>query len=388
MRILNIICSTDPSQGGVIEWVRQFSPVAESLGHTVEVASMDNPNDEWVKYFPVRVHPFGHRFKYFYTPHLIKWLQSSLSDFDVYIVHGLWRYPSIATQIALKHSNMPYFVYTHGMLDPWFNQTYPIKYLVKNLYWMLTDYKVLRDAKGVIFTCENEKKKAQMSFKPYKSNGIVVPLGIARPTGNSDRQKEYFFNKYPATKNKRNILFLGRIHPKKGCDLLIKAFTKIADNELDLHLIMAGPGDPHYISKLKSIVKHPEILDRITWTSMISGDLKWGAYYACDAFILPSHQENFGISVVEAMACGKPVLISDKVDIWQEIYTYGAAMIMHDSLTSITSTLTKWCALHPADNEKMADNARRCFQDQFEIKNATTKLIKILNEHITCESML
>ncbi|MDH5765953.1 MAG: glycosyltransferase, partial [Gammaproteobacteria bacterium] len=382
MRILNIICSTNPQLGGVIEWVRQFSPIAAALGHTVEVASMDNPDDDWVRNFPVPVHAFGHKFRYFYSSGLIKWIRENAGNYDVCITHGLWRFPSIATHMALKNSNTPYFAYTHGMLDPWFKTYYPAKHLAKYPYWLLSEYRVLREAKGVIFTCEQEKIKAKKSFSPYKAKELVTTIGIYPPAGDKTSQTACFHERYPETEGKKLLLFLGRIHQKKGCDLLIQAFAKAATNHPDLHLVFAGPGDDSLITQLKQLASSNNIAERVTWTGMITGDTKWGAFYASDAFILPSHQENFGISVVEAMACSIPVLISNKVDIFKEVENDNAGIIADDTLDGTCELISKWLEMSEDDKQSMQKNALSCYQNRFEVHNATQQLLELLETNL------
>lgn len=383
MRILNVICSTDPRQGGVIEWVRQFAPIAASLGHTVEVASMDNPDDDWVKNFPVKVHAFGHRLRYFSSPQLGGWLKSNTDRYDLYIAHGLWRYPSIATHRALRNTDPPYFVYTHGMLDPWFKKQYPLKHLLKWIYWILVEYRVLKNAKGVIFTCEQERNKAKLSFRPYNAHELVSTIGIAGPSGDKQSRISAFHNRFPETRNRNVMLFLGRIHPKKGCDMLIEAFARAITGHSDLHLVFAGPGDENYLSGLKRSADKLGITHRITWTGMIGDDIKWGAFDAADCFILPSHQENFGISVVEALACSLPVLISDKVDIYREIQQDQAGIISEDTFEGTCDLINHWHSLNKEVINNMRANALACFKNRFEISNATAKLLELLGKNIS-----
>ena len=383
MRILNIICSTNPQLGGVIEWVRQFAPIAVDLGHTVEVLSMDKPEDEWVQNFPVPVHAFEQKFKYFYAPKLVSWLKENAHNYDACIVHGLWRYPGLATHLALDKSNTPYFVYTHGMLDPWFKTYYPFKHITKWLYWCLIEYRLLRDARGVIFTCEQEKNKASKTFWPYNAHELVTTIGIQAPAGNKDKQTTHFHQNFPETKGKQLLLFLGRIHQKKGCDLLVEAFAKNAINNPDLHLVFAGPGETSLISQLKQLADSNNISDRITWTGMIEGDIKWGAFHASDSFILPSHQENFGISVVEALACSLPVLISNKVDIFSEIENDQAGIVANDTLEDTCKMLSQWLNMTTEDKQLMQTNALTCYNNRFEVHSATRQLIKLLDTNIT-----
>ncbi len=361
-----------------MEWVRQYGSVAQSLGHEIEVVSLDSPNAPWLETFPLPTHAMGHYLKNFYSPQLYSWLKAHANNYDVIIVHGLWRYASFGTWRALHTMDIPYFVYTHGMLDPWFKQFYPIKHLGKWLYWPWTDYRVLRDARGVIFTCEQERDKARESFWYYKCNEMVSTIGIQAPPEANDRQKEIFFKHYPEAKNKRVFLFLGRIHPKKGCDILIEAFARSNPVKHNLHLVFAGPDHENWIPSLKKLVDRLDISQHVTWTGMISGDLKWGAFRLAEAFMLPSHQENFGISVVEAMACNLPVLISTKVDIHAEIKEDYAGLVADDTIVGTENLFRNWLALSKEEHALIGHNAQISFLKRFEIGNATQHLLNLL----------
>src|SRR6202035_5181428 len=130
-------------------------------------------------------------------------------------------------------------VFPHGMLDPWFKEAFPLKHLKKWLYWPWADYRVLRDAAAVIFTSEEERLLARESFWLYHAHEEVSPLGVESPTPDSPQSRESFFVRFSQLRNKRILLFLGRLHPKKGCDILIDAFGQIADDSLAL--VLAGP---------------------------------------------------------------------------------------------------------------------------------------------------
>ena len=111
---------------------------------------------------------------------------------------------------------------------------------------------------------------------------------------------------------------------------------------------------------------------------MLTGDAKWGALYGCEAFILPSHQENFGISVAEALACGKPVLISDQINIWREIEAGKAGFIAHDTFEGVVQLLKDWIHLEKKGKEKMSRNALTAYKDNFEIFPAARKFANVL----------
>jgi glycosyltransferase involved in cell wall biosynthesis len=173
-------------------------------------------------------------------------------------------------------------------------------------------------------------------------------------------------------------LFLGRIHEKKGCDLLIRAFAKIASHDSDLQLVMAGP-EQQNATHWHELAAQCGMAERVVWTGMLSGDLKWGALRAAEVFALPSHQENFGLAVVEALACGVPVLISREVNIWQEIVASGAGLAEADTVEGTSALLQAWIEKSPAERDQMQMAAVKCFAERFEITSATRHLLKVLH---------
>ena len=129
-----------------------------ALGHSVEVLSLDAPDVPFVKECPLTVHAMGTgQGNYGYSKKFKPWLSAHAQNYDVFIINGLWQYHSFASHSVLKGQNRPYYVFTHGMLDPWFKHQYPLKHLKKWFYWPWGEYPVLRDAKKVLFTCEDEK---------------------------------------------------------------------------------------------------------------------------------------------------------------------------------------------------------------------------------------
>ncbi|HYJ06292.1 MAG TPA: glycosyltransferase, partial [Chthoniobacterales bacterium] len=324
MKILRSIHTVNPALGGPIESVRQSSVILTRRGHTVEIISLDAPDDPWVRDSPVPVHALGPgRGGYGYAPRFSSWIKERREQYDAIIVHGIWQYNSFGVWRALSGTGTPYFVFPHGMLDPWFKRTYRLKHMKKLLYWPWGEYRVLRDAAAVLFTSEEERKLARESFSLYTCNEVVVNYGTAAPATDLESAREDFFEAFPKFRGQRFFLFLGRLHEKKGCDLLIEAFAalrKSPEADSSMQLVMAGPcADEEYLRHLKQLAAAANIDDSITFTGMLTGSPKWGAFSAAEAFILPSHQENFGIAVVEALACATPVLISNQVNIWREI---------------------------------------------------------------------
>jgi glycosyltransferase involved in cell wall biosynthesis len=383
LRILHSIRSVNPHGGGPVEGVKQLAAINTAAGHRIEVVSLDAPSDPWVKDFPLTCHAMGPgKSSYGYSGGLVPWLRDHRSHYDAVVVDGIWQYNAFGVWRALHGSETPYFVFTHGMLDPWFKRTYPLKHLKKWLYWPWGDYRVLRDARAVLFTCEEEKRLARESFWLYRCNERVVNFGTGAPVGDPVAQKALFEERFPETRGKRNLLFLGRVHVKKGTDLLFQAFAELLkSNHPDVaswHLIVAGPHEHTYGAEMKQLAERLGIQDRITWTGMVTGDLKWGAFYQSEAFVLSSHQENFGIAVAEALACGVPVLISNKVNIWREITTDGAGLVENDDLPGTVKLLNSWSGMSAEARRAMSQRASACFQKRFHVQQSAKALMAVL----------
>lgn len=375
MRFLHVISSIDRRGGGPIEALCQIGAVHQSLGHTVEVASLDAPDDVSAGCIAFPVYPLGPgRSAYAYGPKMTNWLKANGGNYDAIIVHGLWQYHAHAVRVAVS-GRVPYFVYTHGMLDPWFNEQFLLKHIKKTLFWHFDLRKVLDEATGIIFTAEEEMERSIRSFFPFRWRGIVAPLGIAEPPALHALQTAAFQERFPNLKGRRFILFFGRLHPKKGCDLLLKAFSNIASSSRDLTLVMAGPADSRYLRELHDIAQRVGIANRVTWTGMITDDVKWGALRLADAFILPSHQENFAIAAVEALAVNTPVLLSNKVQIWREVTRSGAGLVEEDSLAGAERLLTKWMAMEESERSEFRSAAGRCYRDRFTAQTAAKILL-------------
>ena len=372
-RILQIIHTLDPRAGGPVEVIRQVARHYAPIGNEGDVLTLDDPNASFLQDLPFPVHAIGPvAGTYAYSPRLIPWLLEHQHHYDGFVIHGLWQYIGVAVWRAFA-GKKPYMVFPHGMLDPYFKHAFPWKHLKKSLYWYPFEYRVLRDAHRVLFTCEAENQLAKKSFALHRWHTEIVPFGASPPDGDPAHYRAVFTAAFPALAQRRFILFLGRIHPKKGCDLLLEAFARVAQTDPEIDLVFAGPDQTGWREKLTALAQSHGIGPRVHWTGMVESDLKWGAFYCCEVFALPSHQENFGIAVAEALACGKPVLLSDKVNIWEPVQQAGAALVAADTLQGTQSLLEQWIALSPAGRVTMCENAVQCFKSHYDMRvNART----------------
>ncbi|MBV8144372.1 MAG: glycosyltransferase [Gammaproteobacteria bacterium] len=352
------------------------------LQQTVEVATLDSPAASWRQGWPCPVHCLGPGLlKYGYTPRFPRWLRQNLARFDAVVIHGIWQYHSLATWTILRRSSVPYYLFTNGMLDPWFKQRYPLKHLKKLLYWAAVEHRVLRDAHGVLFTSEEERLLARQSFSLYRANEIVVNFGIAGLAGDAGAQRAQFLQRFPHLRGKRCFLFVSRLDPKKGCDLLIEALAPLLQADPALQLVIAGPDKSGQQQQLANLAEQLGVTQSITWAGWLSEELKVGAFQAAEAFVLPSHQENFGMVVAEALSVPLPVLISNKVNIWREIAADNAGLVAEDTVEGTRHMLQRWLALSEQERQAMGRNAADCFRQRFHIDTGGRNILQLFGQH-------
>jgi len=335
-QVTHLLHSLDPKTGGVLSAVQLLSASINKLG--IPSTLSDDPN-------------------------------YSAGNDETIIAHGLWQWPGRRAR-ALQR---PYLLFPHGMLDPWFKKAYFCKHLKKQLYWWYAQGAILRDAYAICFTTEEERRLAQNTFSPYwPAREIVTGIGVPDPPGNTLHQK-CFLEKFPHLENKSILLYLGRIHPKKGLDLLIHSWKEKQLGALGV-LAIAGPFNPkdEYNRRLKELSSSDS---SIHWLGMLEGGEKWGALKAANALILPSHQENFGMVVAEACSVKTPVLLTNKVNLWREIESSNAGYVAEDSLEGISSLLYKWKEGLP---DKLGNNAYTCFQEKLHVDRAAERVIEII----------
>jgi len=378
LHILHIISSLSPAAGGPPEAVRQLVKAYLDVGARIEVVCLDAPSAPFLAGIPCPVHALDQCYlgRYALSPRLWEWLHQNAGRFDGIVMNGIWTFPGIATRYAARKAKKPYGIFVHGALDPWFNREYPLKHLKKFIYWPI-QHAVLRDAHAVFFTAEAERDLAQTSFKPSNWNSVVVPYGINDPEAagwDGAKQVEAFYESVPQVRGRRYLLFLARIHEKKGCDLLIRAFAKVAALEPEVDLVVAGPDQVGLRAKLQRQAEKLGMGGRVHWPGLLGGDRKWGAIRACEAFVLPSHQENFGIAVVEALAVGRPVLISNQVNIWSEIDQDKVGLVEADTDEGTEQLLRRWFALPAAEREAMASRARPSFIRRYAMNRAAVAI--------------
>jgi glycosyltransferase involved in cell wall biosynthesis len=254
------------------------------------------------------------------------------------------------------------------MLDPWFRERNPLKHAAKQFFWWAFEGRLLSHATAVLFTAEEERRLARDQFIGWRYTETVVPFGTMPAPAETSAQRAAFERASRLQPGQPYLLYLSRIHPKKGCDILLEAFAHVAAEKPELRLIISGPDQIGWTPLLQQQADKLGLADRVHWTGPLFGEAKWGALRGAEALVLPSHQENFGIVVAEALACGTPVLISDKVNIWREIHDAGAGFVNTDDVTGTEASLRDWINSTSDRRDEMRRAAAALFTSRFDIR--------------------
>lgn len=335
MRILHVIPTLSPRYGGPAKACLEMGQILADRGHSVEIfttnydgfghytggreeTAYEPMNGVRIRTFPVDLPP-----AYFRASRpLARALRTEMAAFDLVHIHSLYLFTTLAAGHYAHRNGVPFILRPHGSLDPYI---YRRRRGRKAIVEVLCQNRLFRRAAAVHYTAVEEQRLAE----PYSFDApaIVLPLGLHPDSYSLRPSLGTFRERHPETKGKRLLLFLGRINFKKGLDLVVEAFARVFSQRKDVHLVIAGPDNEGYQPQVETWLRQAGVLGCTTFTGMLTGATKLAALNDADLFLLPSYAENFGISVVEAMACGLPVLISDKVNIWREVQEGGAGEV-------------------------------------------------------------
>ena len=383
MRILHVTPSLAARDGGpakaAIEMCREllrrgehteiYTTNANGAGYLdVELGRPTEVRGVHVTYFPTSG---SHYYKYSST--LAGALRTDISKFDVVHINSLYQFPSTAAAHYCRKQGVPYIVRPHGTLDPYLYRRHPLR---KRLYEVLIERRNLATAAAVHFTTTEEMRLAKLSGLRFR--GTVAPLGTefeAGPVG-ADNTADRI---WPQFAGKKLVLFLSRVNFKKGLDILARAFGRIHRLRQDAHLVIAGPDTDGYATRVRGWLAGEGALDAATFTGMVLGERKAALLRRADLFVLPSYTENFGIAVVEAMASGLPVVISNRVNIWREIAAARAGLVVKPEATEVAVAI-RMLLDNPSLAKDWGECGRRLAQEKFSWQAAGDQLVRLYRE--------
>jgi glycosyltransferase involved in cell wall biosynthesis len=313
MKVLHVLPSLDHRYGGPLRLVVDLSARSQNYQLESEVLGVgavnipDNPLDSKLMH-SVQAKMGG---SYVYAPEIKQWLAANLRRFDGVVVHGAWTYPGFAAAQACRIADIPYAAFPHGMLERWAVYGQGLgKTIKKRLYWFCREQQVYNHAARVFFTTVREQQEATAVFRFPAKQAILPVYGIERqqpadaPYPDRPDLREYCDGQY--------ALFLGRLHPKKNVDFLLRAWRE-AKLPRSWRLLIAGSGEPEYERSLHGLAETLGLKSSVHFLGFVAGSEKAYLLQRARWFLLPSKQENFGVAVLEAISNGCPVAISNQV---------------------------------------------------------------------------
>ena len=322
MKILHAISTLAIRDGGPAKACFEMARAVARRGHEVSIFTTDyggpgmfaTPAGATVERDGVSIRCFPASFPRFwkFSPALGRALRNAIPRVDVVHLHSLYLFHDKVAGSECRRAGVPYLLRPHGSLDPYLYRRHRFRKMLMEIWFQNA---VTRGAAAIHFTTEEEDRLA----RPYvfEVPGVVVPLGLDLDEYQPEPLRGGFRAAYPEIGDRPIVLFLGRLNFKKGLDILIRAFAGAA-RAVDAHLVVAGPDDGMG-AKVRAWIDAHRLRGRTTFTGMVTGPDKLALLADADLFVLPSYSENFGIAVIEAMACGVPVAISDRVNLWREV---------------------------------------------------------------------
>jgi len=387
MKVLHITPSYLPAYefGGPVKTVHELCASLAKGGLDISVFTTNitlegrkevEVNKEYVKdgvritYFPVSFPK-----QYCYSPKLARALMDNIHNYDIVHLHSVYRYTTFIGARLCQRYNKPYLLNPLGAIDP--SMINLKSRLKKTAYIKLFEGGNIENA-AAIHAASDFEKEAILSM------GFRRPIAIIPPALNLEeysrpRGPRGLNARFPALSGKKVILFLGRVHPKKGLDLLAGAFKKACEKRDDIFLAVAGPGETEYVNKIKRLFENTGVSDKVLFTGALLEEEKISALYESDIFVLPSYGENFGIAVLEAMACRRPVIITNRVGLFPDVKEYRAGIVTNCDQKEIAGALLTLLN-DESMGKAMGENGRRMAEDKFTNDEVADRTIKVYRE--------
>ena len=398
MKVLHVIPSFAPAwrYGGPVVAALGLTREQARQGHNVTVLTTNNDgpgvldvpvgrpvdmNGVEVWYFPVERPKW-----YFFSRELGSAAKGRVADFDIVHIHSIYLWPTTIAAFWCRRRGVPYLIRPAGLLDP-VNLRKPYggrlvsipSRMKKWLYLSTIGRWDLNGAAGVHFTSQGEMEASvAVELGPPK---FVLPFGTDLPPKNEGYENLSLRGRYPELKDRKIVVFLSRLDPKKGLETLFSAMSDLSAGMDDFALVVAGSGESGYSRRLTSIVKEVGLEDRTVFLGLVQGAEKWSLLLSGDVFVLPSYHENFGMAIVEAMGAGLPVVISDRVNIHHDVTEYGAGIVTGLDPREFSAAVGKLLR-DDGLRAKMGAAAERLARDRYSWEGAAGAIVEAYEEII------
>lgn len=360
MKVIHYIPSIDRASGGTTAYMQLL---AEKLGQLVELHVVSHGSANPVELGNCQVNYISQLL----SGRMKREWQALIEKIrpDVVHINCCWMPGCAFAQKWAQQMGVKVVLSPHGMLEPW---------IMARHYWtrklpalLLYQKRAVVEADRLHATAESEKQN--LMKLGYNNRISVIANGI--DVDNVEMKHSW--------KRNREILFLSRVHVKKGINFLIEAVAALK-NELDGYCVnIAGEGEESYVNELRQLAVRFGVEDMVKFTGGVYGDSKWELFRHADVFVLPTHSENFGIVVAEALACGTPV-ITTKGTPWQELETNGCGWWTEIGTEALIAALRKFLALSDGDIERMGRNGRKLIEDKYSSRKMAEDMVRMYNE--------
>ena len=379
LRILHTLPTVDSGAEDSVRDVIELAAAQRKFGHEMEIVSLGRPESDGLGGLGVTVHRLPRsRLPYGYSAEFVRWMKAHATRFDCVIIHGVFEFNSYGAWLALRDMSIPYFVFTHGMLEPWAKLHHQINHFRRWFYWPWGGYPVLRDAHAVLFLSDHERHRSQETFWLYDCHEFVVRFGTKGiPSALPDRGEGAFFQAHPPLRGRRLFTYLGCASGRGGADALIRALAQLRQRGAwqpeAMKLVLANvPASGE--KALRALAARLGVSDSVYWAGAVADQARWGLLSASEVLLRPSDFEASGRVVAEALSADTPALMSFGVMIWKDVVNEGAGMADEETPEGFARLLHRWLTLSEDERSSMRRTARHCFENRFTLDGAANTL--------------
>jgi glycosyltransferase involved in cell wall biosynthesis len=368
MKVLHVIPSVAARHGGPSVALPAMVQALTDAGVAVDVAATNDDGPGRSTSVPVGEPICRNGARYFFFPKQTEfykiswpfrsWIREVASNYDLVHIHAVFSFTSIVAAQAARRSGVPYIVRPLGVLNRWGMKNR--RPFAKRLSFRFVDGPVLQRASAIHYTSEQEREEAESIG--VRNRCFIVPIAVNVVADDGTRARAVFRQRWPQLAGREIVLFLSRIDPKKGLELLLEALPTVIKKRPAVCLLVAGTGSETYLAEMHRKAAQLGIQDRVVWAGFLQGDLKAGAFAEATVFVLPSYSENFGIAAVEALAAGVPSVITTGVGIAPDLKHANAAMVVSPETGAIADAILK--VLSQPELAISLSTAGRAFADQ------------------------
>ena len=384
MRVLHVVPSLAPSSGGPSLALPAMAKALETEGVRIEIATTDDggrgqhmPREK----FGPATHVFRKQTEFYKVSlPLAHWLQQHIRQFDLVHVHAVFSFASTAACSVARRARVPYVVRPLGVLNQ-YGMTQR-RAGIKAWSFRLLDKPLLNRAAALHYTSSQEKNEAaRLALQPP---AYVIPLGLDfTPWQQQPQETTAFFRRFPDLQGRPIVLFLSRLDPKKGLELLLEAFASLAQRNSEAALVIVGGGEPDYVEKLKQQAEDQKLAGRVIWTGPLEGEMKLSCLAAAQLFCLPSLSENFGIALLEAMAAGLACLASPGVALAWDAAAKGGVRLLDRDPIQWAEAMQSLLA-NDGERNELGATARRVAQEDYSLPTMGASLKAMYGDILSC----